>query len=344
MKMKNINLSFLVLLFLLALTFSFYAVAENSTNTKSIFLDSDQDGLSDEEEKIYGTDPQNRDTDGDSYSDGIEVKSGYNPTIPAPGDRIMENEKNTNNESSYESEENLTQKMAEKISILSSSKDSEDQEITLEETQAIVDEILESSSEINEDDMPEINTDDIKIKKQNYGKLSKERQIEKKKEDFTNYIIAIYYIFSSNSDKPITSGSDISNFFTEPTNQIISAISTGNTDSIKEFAENSEKIIEQMKEVEVPEDLIDLHIKGLRFAHYSLSIKNSIKTKTDDPLSQIVFYGKVQALIGEISNYSTEITSKFNEYELEYDDDIKKKIEAIGLFAPEKDFKINPDK
>jgi hypothetical protein len=45
-------------------------------------LDSDSDGLDDEEEKIYGTDPKNPDTDGDGYQDGQEVKSGYNPLGP----------------------------------------------------------------------------------------------------------------------------------------------------------------------------------------------------------------------------------------------------------------------
>lgn len=42
--------------------------------------DSDHDGLFDREEvKVYKTDPLNPDTDGDTYSDGAEVKSGYNP-------------------------------------------------------------------------------------------------------------------------------------------------------------------------------------------------------------------------------------------------------------------------
>lgn len=43
-------------------------------------IDTDNDGLSDYEEvKIYKTNPLLSDTDGDSYSDGAEVKGGYNP-------------------------------------------------------------------------------------------------------------------------------------------------------------------------------------------------------------------------------------------------------------------------
>jgi hypothetical protein len=60
--------------------------------TNPASADSDDDGLSDREEvKVYLTDPLNPDTDGDSYPDGTEVKNGYDPkgpgklfTVPAP--------------------------------------------------------------------------------------------------------------------------------------------------------------------------------------------------------------------------------------------------------------------
>ncbi|MFH1188071.1 MAG: hypothetical protein V1688_04425, partial [bacterium] len=42
-------------------------------------LDSDNDGLTNSQEKIYKTDPNNPDTDKDGYSDGDEVKDGFNP-------------------------------------------------------------------------------------------------------------------------------------------------------------------------------------------------------------------------------------------------------------------------
>ncbi len=42
-------------------------------------LDPDGDGLSDQEEALYYTDPLNGDTDHDSYFDGDEVKNGYSP-------------------------------------------------------------------------------------------------------------------------------------------------------------------------------------------------------------------------------------------------------------------------
>lgn len=53
-----------------------YAASQN------INYDSDNDGLTDLEEKNFGTDLNNPDTDGDGYLDGEEVKNGYNPNGP----------------------------------------------------------------------------------------------------------------------------------------------------------------------------------------------------------------------------------------------------------------------
>lgn len=48
-----------------------------------VFKDTDGDGLCDYEEKrIYGTDPNNPDTDGDGINDGAEIKRGRNPLGP----------------------------------------------------------------------------------------------------------------------------------------------------------------------------------------------------------------------------------------------------------------------
>lgn len=52
---------------------------ELGTNANS--TDTDTDGLFDREEvRVYKTDPLKPDTDGDTFLDGAEVKSGYNPS------------------------------------------------------------------------------------------------------------------------------------------------------------------------------------------------------------------------------------------------------------------------
>ncbi len=50
-----------------------------STSSVSPGTDSDNDGLTDCEELLLGTDPYNADTDGDGIPDGLEVRMGLNP-------------------------------------------------------------------------------------------------------------------------------------------------------------------------------------------------------------------------------------------------------------------------
>ncbi|MDD5071176.1 MAG: hypothetical protein PHQ42_00345 [Patescibacteria group bacterium] len=49
------------------------------TGPIALMIDSDQDGLPDDMERRFGTDPFKADTDGDGYDDGAEVKNNYNP-------------------------------------------------------------------------------------------------------------------------------------------------------------------------------------------------------------------------------------------------------------------------
>ena len=59
---------------------------DTGTDDSSVPLDSDEDGLTDEEEAMYGTDPLKKDTDGDRYWDSWEITEGTDPLDP--DDRI----------------------------------------------------------------------------------------------------------------------------------------------------------------------------------------------------------------------------------------------------------------
>jgi ABC-type nickel/cobalt efflux system permease component RcnA len=64
-----------------------YKVLNNKKDTHTLTLaignwvikDSDEDGLSDEDEILYGTDPIKKDSDEDGYADTIEIQSSWNP-------------------------------------------------------------------------------------------------------------------------------------------------------------------------------------------------------------------------------------------------------------------------
>lgn len=52
------------------------------TNAEFVYaqdVDTDGDGLSDEQESVYYTDPNNPDTDGDDFLDSVEINTGHSP-------------------------------------------------------------------------------------------------------------------------------------------------------------------------------------------------------------------------------------------------------------------------
>lgn len=57
-------------------------ISDPSISQPSLIKDSDHDGLTDEMEKIYGTNPNKADTDGDGFTDTEEITKGYNPNGP----------------------------------------------------------------------------------------------------------------------------------------------------------------------------------------------------------------------------------------------------------------------
>lgn len=352
MEFKNIKLSLLILAVLIVSSFAFFTLAqEKSSSDKNIFLDSDQDGLSDSEEKVYGTDPRKSDTDNDGYTDGSEVKGGYDPTKPAPGDKIISGapieqanlaskivtaQTSSVINTPSTDKKNLTKEIAQKISDLSTSTDSSTQEITMDEISSMVDDALNQT--ISDTDLPQIDQKEIKIKKQDYKGTDEEIR-GKKKEDFTNYIVAVYYIFASNSPKPITSTDQVSSVATAISQEITSAITNNDTQSLESLNQTGQKILDQMKDVEVPKDVLDIHIKALQFAKYAVSLKDSLGGSSDDPLAQIANLSKIQSLIEVLMNFSSDVQNKFDEYGLEYDDTLKAKIKSYGIDAPD----INTD-
>lgn len=53
--------------------------------------DTDQDSLTNEEEKLYATKADLPDTDNDGYNDGVELVAGYDPTNPVSSGRLSDN-------------------------------------------------------------------------------------------------------------------------------------------------------------------------------------------------------------------------------------------------------------
>ncbi len=63
-------------------------ITASPTPLEDPYADTDKDGLIDSQEKVWGTDVTNPDTDADGYLDGKEVAANHNPLIKGPNDKL----------------------------------------------------------------------------------------------------------------------------------------------------------------------------------------------------------------------------------------------------------------
>lgn len=336
MKSRYAKTSLLIFIGLFTISCALFATADDSPN---IFMDSDQDRLTDEEEKNSCTDPNNPDTDGDGYSDGVEVEGGYDPCKHADaGDKIevIKNGENAAAELSTTASQdasatensalnkediaalansittdpniNQTDDLSNKLAAAVSSADGE-----TGIDMATINEIVNSTmtTSISFEELPEIEQDSIKIKEQDYADLPEEERKEKEKQDSIDYLVSVAYLAAANAPSEISKPSDLTKLSQEIISQAnISATTMSDFGYFDGIIEKGAVFLEQIKEVEVPENMLDKHIKGLQLASYSVTLKDDAKPDLTDPIASIQNLSKVQGVISLAMEFGAEISTE----------------------------------
>lgn len=310
------TLSFVIFSALFVAAFSFFTFADDTSLT--LFEDFDRDGLSNAEEKTFGTNPKEADTDNDGYSDGVEIESGYNPLIKAPGDRIIKEKKLAIITPIQTKTDNVTKKISENVvSYLADAQEAGNTEITSEEFSEAISSAIDK--EVVLDSTTPINMSDIKIKKQDYDDLSSKKRKEREKEDAIEYLTAVSYVFISNfpqgyfeksiDDFQVEVMQNLSNFSQDLTNYGF----------FEDIAENSSASAEELLAIEVPEDFIDLHMEGLYLLRYASDLyKTKSYTKSEyDIVPLISDLAQMQGLIELSMQFQEKFEEKITEYEIE---------------------------
>jgi hypothetical protein len=321
-KIKKIKIALFVFSSLFALSLAFFSFADTqTTSSMNIFQDTDQDGLSNEEEKLYGTNPNNPDTDGDGYSDGAEVKSGYDPLKKAPGDKLttttdLESQNDVKNSSTQDASAtttvpkkvNLTEEVSKQVAMTLKDSATNQKTLSLDDLRTTIQNTM--SQQITVDTLPDIDVSKIKILKQNYSNLSDADRTEKIKKDTLDYVTATSYILVNNSPISMQSDGDIAQLASFVTDNSTSVLSGKNPAMLNDFAKKGDLITEQLQSMTVPENMLDMHKKALRLAQYAGTFKDSLQSNGDtDPLSQINSLAKIQGFIGLFSNFATNVQS-----------------------------------
>jgi hypothetical protein len=251
----------------------------------------------------------------------------------APGDKIIPDaDMPTSTATADPNQPNMTAALAQKISTAIDAAGTNNQEVNLDQVQSMVTDA--TNTQVTPDELPQISPKDIKIKKQNYKNLSKDKADAQKKDDFTTYIAGLSYIASSNSPTPITSNTDINGVTSSLLSQLVGAITSGNLSSAKGLSTSGEKILQQMKDLEVPEELVDMHIKGLQLATYAIGMQDKIAPNQDDPVMAITNYSKMQSLIDLVVTYSSDVQAQCSKYGLTYDSSVQNKLKDYGVTVP----------
>jgi len=230
-------------------------------------------------------------------------------------------------------ETNLTKEIAQKISVIAASPNGEAQQISADQLKNMVSESLNTT--FSEDELPPINKDAIKIKKQNYSNLSEAAAKEKEKADAITYTAGLFYIFNSNLPNPVSSLGDLPAFFTSLTGALLPVFTAGDTSSLDQLSDSGEKILEQMNDLEVPEKLIDAHLKGLRFAQYAALLKTKLTTQDpNDPVGELANLSQISGFLESLLNFSTEASQILSVYIPENDTAMTAQLDKYGITVP----------
>lgn len=354
---------------------TFFALAQ-SQNGSSLFLDSDQDGLTDQEEHMIGTDPFKADTDGDGYSDGKEVESGYNPLKAAPGDKIVPGSQTSSSGdtqtdttgtaaatasstdstsanqdltsgqtdpttaallaqstqtdasntaaamtdlSSDPNNPNLTNEMIGQLMQLTKNKATTDSSFADNPTYTSSDITQMTQGALQTVDLtkniPDIQDSDINLLPEVKDKnLSADEIKATQKTEIEKYLSQSAFILASNSPFPVQSTSDLSSSLNTESANFITALSTGDTSKLGTYAQKAQTGIDQMKKIEVPYVLKDIHKSALQLALYTLSLKDQFSLTSADPMKSLAAASSLQAVAQKATDLQNQLSQILSAY------------------------------
>lgn len=314
---NNLRWSVFVFAFLFLASSALYVAADEASSTEvAVFDDADSDALSNDEEKIYGTDPEVADTDGDGYSDGVEIEGGFDPLKPAPGDRVTEPDPiDAAADASIDaSAVNLTDRATNELVTMVSEKSEQgaNAEITSEDLNTVMMNVMAVSQE--EIVLPEVTTDDIEVKELPEG-LSEEEEKEQNREDVVEYLTLVSYILMSNAPAQIRDAEMLKNFTLATGQKLVMSLFSGNYEYLDTIEESGQKALKEINDVKVPESMMGTHVKTLKILTFASNLKQSIKStmSPDDPLGQMYTFSKVQGFLMVLGNFMQETEDQLTE-------------------------------
>ncbi|HEX8974817.1 MAG TPA: hypothetical protein VF817_05015 [Patescibacteria group bacterium] len=164
------------------------------------------------------------------------------------------------------------------------------------------------------DTLPQIDASKIKVLNQPYASLPENERKQKELDDAYKYVATMAYLLASNSPMPITGPDDFASFRNDFLNHF-ATLETSNPD-LQYFSDLGDRLglfLDQVNNVEVPETMVDIHIKFLRIANGLLALKKDASiSNVNDPISRMVLIKKTDAYINLVTGLiSTDLANYF---------------------------------
>lgn len=247
-------------------------------------IDSDNDGLSDWEESVYGTNSSNPDSDDDGYLDGEEILSNHNPLKKGPDD-LMESR-----DDAKSSEKDTATKNLSKIVIENYIKTIQNQD----------------SQNISSDKLSQILLESF-----DSDRLTTESFNEALKSN-------LFYFIPPDLDKDIKTSSDnseknIKQYWTDinktlskiikntPSQNlsqtIVESIKNNNHDDLDEIIKYYKDAYENVKIITVPSSLVTSHKNTLTIFYKYWKINEAVKDYKEDPLLALLALNELSNLL-----------------------------------------------
>ena len=248
-------------------------VEKNSTGNVPEKSDIDRDGLFDEEEPLYRTDPLNPDTDGDGFLDGEEVAAGCSPISASKKDCNLKL-------GSSQANMNLTDYFSSLIlgGVLSNDLSEKNPKFN-EYIANLQNEALNIQRTLLSIDETELKTETT----ENDSKQATQEYLT----EFEN-ILKSHFLKKSN----LGNGEDFSNFDYSP------------------YLEDAETTYKELYELTPPPSWAELHEKSLKFFFELKSYYSNLNNQKEDPVKALLTLKQTERLINDYDNLIKEISEK----------------------------------
>ncbi len=231
-----------------------------ATTNKKINKDSDNDGLSDWEEELWNTDPNNPDSDGDGVNDSEEVKNNKDPNISGSGKLAFE----INDDYFNDEPETKTEIVSKEIfeSFVSSIQNNE--EFTTEKKNLIAKNALNAAKYLDTKDYTAYTKKDVNIVTTNFN--NKKKYAEKiiselhlmVNGDVVNEYESLFELAQGDKQKAVENLNKTSKFY--------------------------KSHIEILKNINVPSDAVNVHIEFIQSLLKYTNTLNDLGNMFNDPL------------------------------------------------------------